>query len=639
MNPKMVSLLITLLTSGGALSALLGNTLTVTNTDDSGAGSLRQALLDSNASVGVLDMIAFNIAGTGVQTISPVSPLPAITDPVVIDAYTQPGAAENTDPDAFNGMLLIELNGADAGTDVTGLTITAGDSTIRGLVINRFDENGIRLESANNIVEGNFVGTNASGTGSLGNSNNGVQIADAPDNTVGGTTPAARNILSGNNENGVSIFGSDATGNLVQGNLIGTDATGTDGLGNTAVGVYLFAAPFNTIGGAVAGARNVISANGVHGVVLDEEGGGNLVQGNFIGTDVTGNVALGNSEVGVVIQNAGTNTIGGSEASAANVISGNGDDGIFISGVLSGATTVVGNFIGTQANGIDPLGNANDGIELSSSDPVSFVFIVGPPANVIAFNGARGVFVSGGTGNLIFGNSIFSNGGLGIDLGDSGVTPNDAGDGDDGPNGLQNFPLLTSAMRSGGKTTIQGTLNSTPNSTFLLHFYVSSAADPSGNGEGQTYLGVQDVTTDDGGNVTFSADLDALAPMGQAVVSATATDGFHNTSEFSQTVELVNLASRLLNISTRLNVQTGDNVLIGGFIITGAETAVKKVMVRAIGPSLAGAGLSGALEDPVLELHEPDGTVVTNDNWRDTQEQEITDTASAHRRFGIGHCR
>ncbi len=243
MNPKLLGLLIGVLTTGGAMSTLLGNTITVPNTNDGGTGSFRQALLDSNASAGVLDTITFNISGTGVQTISPVSPLPAIMDPVVIDGYTQPGAAENIDPDGFNGTLLIELNGANAGMDVTGLTISAGDSTIRGLVINRFDENGIRLESARNRVEGNILGANASGTASLGNSDNGVQIADAPDNIVGGTTPAACNIISGNNENGVSVSGSGATGNTVQGNLIGTDLTGTNGLGNAAVGFTFLPRP------------------------------------------------------------------------------------------------------------------------------------------------------------------------------------------------------------------------------------------------------------------------------------------------------------------------------------------------------------------------------------------------------------
>ncbi|MDQ3545275.1 MAG: right-handed parallel beta-helix repeat-containing protein [Verrucomicrobiota bacterium] len=563
MKPRFAELFVSVLIMVGAVGTLLGETLTVTNTADSGSGSLRQAILTSNATVGVRDTIAFNIPGTGFRTISPDSPFPTITDPVLIDGYTQPGAIENSATDAFDGTLLIELDGENGGANVDGLTITAGGSTVRGLVVNRFAGNGIRLESTDNHLEGNLIGTDATGTASSGNGKNGVEIFESAENFVGGTTAAARNVISG---------------------------------------------------------------NGSNGVMIDGEGGANLVQGNFIGTDVTGKIALGNSGTGVVVQNAGTNTIGGSTSTAGNVISGNGDDGIFISGALSGLTTVIGNFIGTQSNGVDPLGNTNDGLELSGSDPVSYVFIVGAPPNVIAFNGARGILVSGGTGHLISGNSIFSNGGLGIDLGEPGVLPNDDGDEDSGPNDLQNFPVLTSASRSGGKTRVQGTLNSTSNSSFGLNFYVSAAADPTGYGEGQTYLGLHDVTTDDSGMVTFTAELDMLAPPGQTLVTATVIDGNHGTSEFSAPVELVNMASHLLNVSARLEVETGDNVLIAGFILTGGESDLKRVLVRAIGPSLAGAGLNGVLVDPVLELHEPDGTVVTNDNWREMQEQEISAT-------------
>ena len=179
----------------------------------------------------------------------------------------------------------------------------------------------------------------------------------------------------------------------------------------------------------------------------------------------------------------------------------------------------------------------------------------------------------------------------------------------------------------GGQTTIMGDLNSTASTTFRLEFFVSAAADASGNGEGRTFLGAQDVTTDASGDAAFNVVLPVLPPAGQTFISATATDPANNTSEFSATIEATLAAGQLLNISTRLRVLTGDNVLIGGFIILGTEP--KDVIVRAIGPSLGGVGVADFLVDPVLELNFSDGSVVTNDNWKDTQEAEIMATGLA----------
>ena len=406
-------------------------------------------------------------------------------------------------------------------------------------------------------VQGNFFGTNAAGVAAVGNTGNGVRITNGPSNTiVGGTTAAARNIISGNGGDGVNLE-APTSGNAVQGNFIGTDVTGTLDLGNSFNGVRITAQD-NTIGGTTAAARNVISGNDENGLGINSGASGNVVQGNFIGTDVNGTAALGNSSAGVYVFGASNNAIGG---------------------ILSG-------------------------------EP-----------DTIAFNGAGGVVVNGGTGNGILSNSIFANIGLGIDLGDDGVTLNDTGDGDSGSNNLQNFPVLTSLTIASGNTTIDGSLNSAANTTFRVEFFASETADPSGNGEGQTFLGSKDVTTDGSGNAAFTAVLPLLSPAGQAVITATATDPNNNTSEFSPVFLIA--SDQLLNISTRMRVLTGDNVLIGGFIITG--TVPKKVILRAIGPSLSTAmpPVPGALADPVLELHKPDGTVITNDNWRDTQETEI----------------
>jgi hypothetical protein len=202
----------------------------------------------------------------------------------------------------------------------------------------------------------------------------------------------------------------------------------------------------------------------------------------------------------------------------------------------------------------------------------------------------------------VLGNSIFSNGGLGISFANQGPTPNDVGDADIGPNNRQNFPLLTSAtVQSGGGVTIKGTLNSLPNATYRIEFFGNQALDSTLNGEGQTYLGFIDVTTDASGNASFNAPV-----ASGGLITSTATDAAGNTSEFSQSI------GQLLNISTRLRVRTGENVLIGGFIVTGSDP--KKVIVRGIGPSVSSVDW---LQDPMLELF--DGNTVslgTNDNWK-----------------------
>jgi hypothetical protein len=269
------------------------------------------------------------------------------------------------------------------------------------------------------------------------------------------------------------------------------------------------------------------------------------------------------------------------------------------------------------------LGNTADGVNIQIATNTSVGGTLTGAGNVIAGNGGNGVTISSAgmsgavTGNSILANSIFSNGGLGIDLQGDGVTLNDLGDADTGENNLQNYPTITNTTVLAGNVTFTGSLNSEASKTYRLEFFASSSADSSGHGEGETLLGFKDVTTDASGDISFSA---TFPIVGTAVAfSATATDPNGNTSEFSGA-----FATKSLNISTRVKVLAGDNLLIGGFIVTG--TSPVKVIVRAIGPSLGTQGVSGALADPVLELHESNGTIVSNDNWRDTQEQEIIDT-------------
>jgi CSLREA domain-containing protein len=318
----------------------------VTNANDHGAGSLRQAMLDANATAGA-DTIVFNIPGGGVQTINLSIALPEITDPVVIDAATQPGYASAP---------LVELNGSLAGTG-SGFSITAGGSTIRGFAIGRFSSGaGITLKNnGNNVIQGNYVGLDATGTLRRGN-NRGIELSSCSNNVIGGTSAAARNVISSNSFQGISITGSD---NQITGNFIGTNAAGTAGLGNGINGVEIFniagpASTNNVIGGSAAGAGNLISGNQT-GVSVNSSG--TVIQGNLIGTDYSGTLAIAN---GTGINASAANTvIGGLTAGSRNVISGNNGDGVAFGGLGS---SLQGNFIGTDITGTITLGNGGSGV-------------------------------------------------------------------------------------------------------------------------------------------------------------------------------------------------------------------------------------------------------------------------------------
>lgn len=498
-------------------------TFTVTNTGDSGAGSLRQAILNANASAGP-DQIVFNIPGAGPHTISPASPLPTISDPVTISGSTQPG---------FSGLPLIELSGANAGSGADGLRITAGSSTVSGLAINRFSSDGIELSgNGGNRIEGNFIGTNPAGTADLGNAFHGLLIQSS-NNTIGGTTAAARNVISGNDNIGISLL-AGTSGNLVQGNFIGTNAAGTSAIGNSSgvsLGGQSGTASNNTVGGTAAGARNIISGNNASGVTIGGTTAGNLVQGNFIGTTVTGSAALANLTNGVII-NFGSlnNTIGGTTPAARNIISGNGANGIRCD---YHPNQFQGNFIGTRSDGVGALGNGSNGVFLNVVGGNTVGGGAGGAGNIIAFNGGDGVLVVTAPGNAISSNSIFSNAGLGINLEMDGPTPNDACDNDSGGNNRQNFPVITSANSSGGSTTIQGTLDSASNTTFRVEFFSNSACEGSGITEGQNFIGFTTVTTNGSCGASFTASLPVSVPSG-SFITATAIDPNSNTSEFAR---------------------------------------------------------------------------------------------------------
>ena len=420
---------------------ILLSAIVVTGTGDSvavdGFITLREAMTSVNSGVsinadvtsvgayGVNDTINFNIGGLGVQTISPLSPLPTIVKTVAINGYSQPGSSANTSANSDNAVLLIELNGTNAGLNANGLLLGLGSSgsSVSGLVINRFSGTQILVQSDGNTITGNFIGTTAAGNaGASISSGFGIEIDGHFRNTIGGTTPAARNVIGGNSD-GINL-NTGSQNNLIQGNFIGLGADGTTAVGNR-----------------------------LHGVVLQGNGG------------------LG-------VQN---NEIGGTVAGAGNTIANNGFAGV----------AVFGDSVSSRLN----------------------------------------------TGNTFLGNSIFNNGLtntanlLGIDLvgttsypADDGATANDLGDSDSGPNFLQNSPVLTSATSGLGSTTIVGTLNSNSKTTYRIEFFSSPTASGTGFGEGQTFLGFTNVTTDLNGDASFSAIVAASVPSGQ-FVTATATSG------------------------------------------------------------------------------------------------------------------
>ena len=504
----------------------------VTTTGDNGAGSLRQAISDANASAGT-DTITFAIPGTGPFAIQPTSQLPVITDPVVIDGYSQAGSSPATD--LGPAALMIELDGSNAGSDALGLRISGGHSLVQGLCINRF-EDGILLESSGeNVIRGNYIGTDVTGASDRGNTGYGVYLSASPNNTIGGISPETRNIISGNDYAGVYISESSATGNLIQGNYIGTDASGTVGLGNTGAGVWIGHVPNNTIGGTSPGARNVISDNNDSGVFIHGSSAtGNLVQGNYIGTDASGAADLGNTPYGVYIFDAPNNTIGGISPGARNIISGNDYSGVYIFQSSATGNLIQGNYIGTDASGTCNLGNSGSGVGFYNADNNTIGGTSDSARNTVAYNTGDGIYVdSGSNRNRLLSNSIFLNDGLGIDLGSDGVNVNDTGDPDTGANDLQNYPVLSLAGTGG---LVQGTLNSLSSTTFHLQFFYSDTCDPTGYGEGQYLLGDTLITTDGSGDVPFSFIFDIVVPE-DAFVTATSTDTtLGNTSEFCQAI-------------------------------------------------------------------------------------------------------
>jgi len=468
-------------------------TFIVTNTNDSGAGSLRQAIAETNANPGA-DRIHFNIPGEGVRTITIDSPDPDITDPVTIDGLTQPDASCT----AWPPTLLIELTGESSSVDLLNLSDGADGSVIRGLVLNNYS-NGIDIQGADEVrIECNFVGTNSAGTSPKqgGGFSEGITMSDASNVVIGGPDPGQRNLISGSGDEEIeanTIFG-DVTGLVIQGNFIGTDVTGTTIITEVDEAIDIGASSDWTFSGVLIGgtdhdegvcnrACNVI-AGAEEGIQLVRTSGV-TIQGNHIGLDVTGAVVLGGVEEGVSLSNASGTLIGGTDPGAGNVIAGFEEEGIRI--------------FGSEA----------------------------APA----------------VGNAILGNSIYGNGLLGIDLMEFGVgtgpTPNDPGDADEGPNRLQNFPVLVAATGDGDEAlAVTYSVDTAPaNAVYPLRveFFLADGE----TDQGVTFLGADSYETADAGQQVGAVLPTAVTVSDGDRIVATATDADGNTSEFSAVIEAV----------------------------------------------------------------------------------------------------
>ena len=499
------------------------STTDATCDDGSGNCTLRAAIEQANAlSSGV---IMFNISGTGTQTISPASALPTITKPVFIDGYSQSGASA--------GTLLIELDGASAGTDANGLTLSGEGSVVRGLVVNGFEGNGIVLEgsSGGQFLEGNHIGTNVDGSVDDGNGSAGVYVNGAPDVLL------RDNVISGNDSHGVHVSGSGASWVVLQGNTIGLNAAGAADLGNSSAGVHIDGAPDALL------SMNTISGNDSHGISVSGAGAsGAEISGNTIGLNAAGDASVGNTGSGVHISGAEDAIV------AANSISGNGSHGVALTGADTEDTLVNVNYIGTNDSG-DSMGNGGSGVHIGDSSLNNSV-----EGNTIANNSGDGVTVvsSGSTGNTIRKNSIHTNTGHGIDLGDDGATANDTDDADTGPNSLRNYPTdITFAVRDDAASS-RFKIDSSRSQEYIVDFY---GCDSSSSGEGKEWLGFSefragstDTTTRTVGSLRGELE-EYSAPAGTHVTATVTELQTDSTSEFAPCVEIVDLPKLDLSVN------------------------------------------------------------------------------------------
>ncbi len=573
-------------------SAVFSNIFLVTNTNDAGAGSLRQAIQNTNIYPGS-HTINFNIPASdpgynpaqGVWSISLSSTLPIIThSSVVIDATSQTVFAGN--PNSYGPEIMLDGNN-QAWADFAFNLYNVSNVTIKGFIIGRFVV-GIQISGANaqnNTIAGNYLGCNYNATDTLGNTH-GIYILSGPhDNVVGGNSYVLRNIVSGNNHVGIRVVNSN--NNIIQGNFVGLNRTGNSSLRNYDGISIEGTSKYNLIGGYSPAERNYVAGNVAYGIPVFGAGCNyNIIAGNYVGTDTTGTFAIQNTYGVLFDDGASFNMLGGRDPGAGNLLSGNSGYGVFLynfgtlkdtvvgnligtdytgtsaipnangividgpsflhtveNNVISGnlqmgidihiagsdSNFVINNKIGTDVSGLLPLGNQLDGIRIGEGPKNN---IIGQPGkgNIIANNGGNGITVmtAAEVSNTFSSNSIYNNSGMGIDLFPAGPTPNDPGDSDTGPNELMNYPDIVSA------TNIVSTNDWIVNGTID---YNSPAgirielfqAEINGSGNAQGKVFLGSCYSDGSGNFT---DTISGLTMADKIVG-TATDLNRNTSEFS----------------------------------------------------------------------------------------------------------
>lgn len=525
---------------------VLPSTFTVDSIADDGEGSLRWAISEVNADA-TPSTIRFDLPGSGIRTIALATPLPTILHPVVIDGRSQPD---------YSGSPLVRLDGGALPSGQNGLTISAGDSTVAGMIVTGFRGAGIVLTAGGgNRIESSTIGPDPTSFTAQPNGQ-GIVILASSYNTLGGNASSAGNLISGNSGDGVKIAGTvlDTIGNQVLGNFIGVSRNGLQALGNGGDGVLLSGGRGTLIGGPSTGLGNVVSGNGMNGIELNSGATGTLIAGNTIGLAADGSQAVANLRDGVLLSNAPLNTIGGLSTLAANQISGNHGSGIRTRIDTTGMV-VQGNQIGTDLSGLLHLGNLGDGLTIGTGSNLIGGLSQGA-GNTIAFNGSgavgSGVQLTGlVTGVSILSNSMHDNAGLGINFGD-GPTPNHPPPHGPGPNNWQNYPYLTQAQGDGQSGQLTGVLVGAASQSYLIQVFWSDQPDPSGFGEGKTYLGSVSATADGTGLATFTLPaLGGVQPGG--FLSVTATDSSGNTSEFSKAVVVQPLADLKMTLSATPN--------------------------------------------------------------------------------------
>lgn len=433
---------------------------------DSAHCSLREAINAANAGSDT-GHIDFDIPGCPCVIDVSGSGLPVITDRTEIDGYSQPGAHANTLAVGNDAVIMIQLDGSGASGSAYGLDVSSASLQVQGLAIAHFDV-GIHIaHSSGSQIVGNFIGVDLTGYVAQANGD-GIALNDAQYTVIGRDLPAQRNVISGNTYRGIVIewTAPRSVYNTIVNNYIGTTASGMGALGNQ-TGIYV-GGDKTTIGGAIPAQRNLISAND-NGVFL--EGNSNALSGNFIGAAVNKR-ALGNLYGVTIAGTASENVIGGAARGAGNLIAYNIGHGVWVNGYIA-------------------------------SNPVR---------------------------NAILQNSIYSNGGLGIALSGDGVTPNDVGDADTGPNELQNYPVVVNA--NSAARVVKARLNSAPNTTFRVEFFSNPACDGTLYGEGKKFIGAKTVTTNGSGSKKLKLVNAKKFRAGQ-LITATVTDPNGNTSEFS----------------------------------------------------------------------------------------------------------